>query len=107
MTLKAFKLSTVGYYKKLQTQSLKLISFFIAIKELIQRPHDEKYINSRCPIIGSNPNSKKVKPRPVAPTKCDPELSFDAVTELRGETIVFKDRYTKIHKSFYMVIQKN
>lgn len=59
---------------------------------LIQRSHDEQCINTRCPITGSNPNSKKVKPRPVAPSKCDPELSFDAVTELRGETIVFKDR---------------
>ncbi len=33
------------------------------------------------------------------PTKCDPELSFDAVTELRGETIIFKDRCENSHGS--------
>lgn len=41
---------------------------------------------------GPNPNPRKVKPKPDAPNKCDPALTFDAVTELRGETIIFKDR---------------
>lgn len=49
-------------------------------------------------ISGPNPDSKKVKPKPDAPTKCDPMLSFDAVTELRGETIVFKDEYSRFLK---------
>lgn len=44
------------------------------------------------PHVGPNPNPKKVKPKPDAPNKCDPKLTFDAVTELRGETIIFKDR---------------
>uniref|UniRef100_A0A7N8YPY6 Collagenase 3 n=1 Tax=Mastacembelus armatus TaxID=205130 RepID=A0A7N8YPY6_9TELE len=49
-------------------------------------------------LYGPNPDSKKVKPRPVAPSKCDPELSFDAITELRGETIIFKDSfYWRLH----------
>lgn len=43
-------------------------------------------------IAGPNPNPKKFKPKPVAPKQCDPELSFDAVTELRGEIMLFKDR---------------
>ncbi|XP_029458283.1 collagenase 3-like [Rhinatrema bivittatum] len=30
---------------------------------------------------------------PKTPDKCDPELSIDAVTELRGEMIIFKDRF--------------
>lgn len=42
--------------------------------------------------LGPNPNPRKVKPKPDAPNKCDPTLTFDAVTELRGETIIFKDR---------------
>lgn len=42
--------------------------------------------------IGPNPNPRKRKPKPDAPNKCDPMLGFDAVTELRGETIIFKDR---------------
>uniref|UniRef100_A0A8C4RVP3 Collagenase 3 n=1 Tax=Erpetoichthys calabaricus TaxID=27687 RepID=A0A8C4RVP3_ERPCA len=41
--------------------------------------------------LGSNPFHPKVNPRPEAPDKCDAYLSFDAVTKLRGETIIFKD----------------
>ncbi|KAK5868420.1 hypothetical protein PBY51_009438 [Eleginops maclovinus] len=49
-------------------------------------------------LYGPNPNEKKVKPKPDAPNKCDPMLSFDAVTELRGETVIFKDRfYWRLH----------
>lgn len=35
-----------------------------------------------------DPNPK----HPKTPEKCDPELSLDAITELRGEMLVFKDR---------------
>ncbi|XP_056139446.1 collagenase 3 [Lampris incognitus] len=49
-------------------------------------------------LYGPNPEHRKVKPKPDAPEKCDPMLSFDAVTELRGETIIFKDRfYWRLH----------
>lgn len=48
-----------------------------------------------CYTAGPNPDSRKVKPKPDAPEKCDPMLTFDAVTELRGETIIFKDRCSK------------
>lgn len=51
--------------------------------------------NHFCPsgwFTGPNPDHEKVKPKPEAPKKCDPELSIDAVTELRGEMLVFKDR---------------
>ncbi|KAM6933941.1 collagenase 3 isoform 2-T2 [Xenentodon cancila] len=49
-------------------------------------------------LYGPNPDHKKVKPRPDAPDRCDPMLSLDAVTELRGETILFKDRfYWRLH----------
>ncbi|XP_051011711.1 stromelysin-2 isoform X2 [Acomys russatus] len=34
-----------------------------------------------------------VSPRPETPAKCDPALSFDAVSTLRGEFLFFKDRY--------------
>lgn len=33
------------------------------------------------------------KPPPRTPDKCDPDLSFDAVTELQQEILFFKDRY--------------
>ncbi|XP_028746815.1 stromelysin-2 [Peromyscus leucopus] len=34
-----------------------------------------------------------VAPRPETPAKCDPALSFDAASTLRGELLLFKDRY--------------
>ncbi|XP_005077376.1 collagenase 3 [Mesocricetus auratus] len=36
-----------------------------------------------------DPNPK----HPKTPEKCDPALSLDAITSLRGETIIFKDRF--------------
>uniref|UniRef100_A0A8C6QU84 Peptidase metallopeptidase domain-containing protein n=1 Tax=Nannospalax galili TaxID=1026970 RepID=A0A8C6QU84_NANGA len=37
--------------------------------------------------------------RPEMPAKCDPTLSFDAISTLRGELLFFKDRYfwRKVH----------
>ncbi|KAG7278506.1 hypothetical protein CRUP_004115, partial [Coryphaenoides rupestris] len=55
-------------------------------------PLTEDDIEGIQELYGPNPN-RKVKPKPDAPKKCDPMLSFDAVTELRGETILFKDRF--------------
>ncbi|KAM3869175.1 collagenase 3 [Diretmus argenteus] len=61
-------------------------------------PLSEDDIDGIQDLYGSNPNQRKVKPKPDAPNKCDPMLSFDAVTELRGETIIFKDRfYWRLH----------
>uniref|UniRef100_A0A8C8Z5T2 Matrix metallopeptidase 10 n=1 Tax=Prolemur simus TaxID=1328070 RepID=A0A8C8Z5T2_PROSS len=37
--------------------------------------------------------TESVPPRPGTPAKCDPALSFDAVSTLRGEVLFFKDRY--------------
>ncbi|XP_050018164.1 stromelysin-2 [Alexandromys fortis] len=37
--------------------------------------------------------TSSVSPRTEIPTKCDPSLSFDAVSTLRGEFLFFKDRY--------------
>ncbi|XP_047450312.1 collagenase 3 [Mugil cephalus] len=61
-------------------------------------PLSEDDIEGIQALYGPNPNGRKVKPKPDAPNKCDPTLTFDAVTELRGETIIFKDRfYWRIH----------
>ncbi|MBN3300150.1 MMP13 Collagenase, partial [Amia calva] len=56
-------------------------------------PLSEDDMNGIQALYGPNPNHRKVKPKPDAPDKCDPMLTFDAVTELRGETIIFKDRF--------------
>ncbi|XP_048838290.1 collagenase 3 [Brienomyrus brachyistius] len=61
-------------------------------------PLSEDDINGIQALYGKNPNSRKRKLRPDAPNKCDPELTFDAATELRGETIIFKDKfYWRLH----------
>ncbi|XP_070761481.1 collagenase 3 [Enoplosus armatus] len=61
-------------------------------------PLSEDDIEGIQALYGPNPNPRKVKPKPDAPNKCDPMLTFDAVTELRGETIIFKDRfYWRLH----------
>lgn len=79
-----------------------LTLFFYTVDQMIKSSqqccflslYSWKY-NFEFPIPGPNPNPRKVKPKPDAPNKCDPMLSFDAVTELRGETIIFKDRYSR------------
>ncbi|XP_005998657.1 collagenase 3-like [Latimeria chalumnae] len=39
------------------------------------------------------PSDKPMPKPPQTPDKCDPGLSFDAITELRGEKMIFKDRF--------------
>uniref|UniRef100_UPI00398E42F3 collagenase 3-like n=1 Tax=Pristiophorus japonicus TaxID=55135 RepID=UPI00398E42F3 len=50
------------------------------------------------------------KPHPKTPEKCDPLLSFDAVSQIRGERMFFKDRFfwrvhPQIPHSMQMTIQ--
>ncbi|XP_006887367.1 PREDICTED: neutrophil collagenase [Elephantulus edwardii] len=53
-------------------------------------PQDD--INGIQAIYG--PSSNPIKPTgPSTPTACDPKLTFDAVTTLRGEIFFFKDKY--------------
>ncbi|XP_040006081.1 matrix metalloproteinase-18 [Xiphias gladius] len=47
-------------------------------------------------LYGISPNFASLfskKPPPRTPDKCDPDLSFDAVTELQQEVVFFKDRF--------------
>ncbi|OCT96146.1 collagenase 3 [Xenopus laevis] len=40
------------------------------------------------------PGNRDPHPKhPKTPEKCDPDLSIDAITELRGEKMIFKDRF--------------
>lgn len=43
---------------------------------------------SHVPAVPTEP----APPRSEIPDKCDPNLTFDAITTLRGETLFFKDR---------------
>ncbi|XP_008426497.1 matrix metalloproteinase-18 isoform X1 [Poecilia reticulata] len=55
-------------------------------------------------LYGENPNfhlQSLKRPPPKTPDKCDPDLSFDAVTELQQEVVFFKDRFMwRKHPSF-------
>ncbi|XP_054902632.1 matrix metalloproteinase-18-like isoform X2 [Poeciliopsis prolifica] len=55
-------------------------------------------------LYGENPNfhlQSLKSPPPKTPNKCDPDLSFDAVTELQQEVVFFKDRFMwRKHPSF-------
>ncbi|XP_039632682.1 collagenase 3-like [Perca fluviatilis] len=47
-------------------------------------------------LYGISPNFASLfskQPPPRTPDKCDPDLSFDAVTELQQEVLFFKDRF--------------
>ncbi|XP_029303769.1 collagenase 3 [Cottoperca gobio] len=47
-------------------------------------------------LYGISPNFASLfakRPPPRTPDKCDPDLSFDAVTELQQEVLFFKDRF--------------
>ncbi|XP_036393017.1 collagenase 3-like [Megalops cyprinoides] len=56
-------------------------------------PLNEDDVQKIQALYGPNPNPPTVKPKPEAPGQCDPKLTFDAITVLRGDKIIFKDRY--------------
>lgn len=52
-------------------------------------------VTSIIRFITAGPGDEDPNPKhPKTPDKCDPSLSLDAITSLRGETMVFKDRYS-------------
>uniref|UniRef100_A0A669BJD1 Collagenase 3 n=1 Tax=Oreochromis niloticus TaxID=8128 RepID=A0A669BJD1_ORENI len=55
---------------------------------------DVKNIQKLYGVNPTNPTSKR--PPPKTPTKCDPYLSFDAVTDLQQEVLFFKDRHVNL-----------
>lgn len=64
-------------------------------------------VTSFTHFITSGPGDEDPNPKhPKTPDKCDPSLSLDAITSLRGETLIFKDRYScyyfikSTHKTF-------
>lgn len=100
MTSKAFKNSTVnkgGW--RLQYNQRNDIQYTALLMSIARQSICNHFCVSGW-FAGPNPDHEKVKPRPEAPDKCDPELSIDAVTELRGETLIFKDRCLTMQTAF-------
>lgn len=51
--------------------------------------------SSHICFVTAGPGDEDPNPKhPKTPEKCDPALSLDAITSLRGETMIFKDRYS-------------
>ncbi|XP_070700107.1 neutrophil collagenase [Pempheris klunzingeri] len=55
--------------------------------------HDVKDVQHMYGISANFASLSSKKPPPRTPDKCDPDLSFDAVTELQQEVLFFKDRF--------------
>ncbi|XP_008828166.1 stromelysin-1 [Nannospalax galili] len=55
----------------------------------IQSLYGSPPASSDVPVVPSKPSS----PKPGVSAMCDPDLSFDAVSTLRGEILFFKDRH--------------
>lgn len=61
----------------------------------IRLPVRSSSVTSFVRFITTGPGDEDPNPKhPKTPDKCDPSLSLDAITSLRGETMVFKDRYS-------------
>lgn len=54
------------------------------------------------PVVPTKPNS----PEPESSLMCSPDLSFDAVSTLRGEFLFFKDRSDKRTLNPYLLLMK-
>jgi hypothetical protein len=57
--------------------------------------HQVTSVISHTHFITAGPGDEDPNPKhPKTPDKCDPALSLDAITSLRGEMMIFKDRYS-------------
>lgn len=64
-------------------------------KPALPPSHDPGHLEtSHICFAPAGPGDEDPNPKhPKTPDKCDPALSLDAITSLRGETMIFKDRY--------------
>ncbi|XP_015426924.1 PREDICTED: stromelysin-1 [Myotis davidii] len=61
-------------------------------------------LNGPPPASPDDPVKPTESPSPQTPAKCDPTLSLDAVTTLRGEILFFKDRSPwNLQREFHLI----
>lgn len=68
---------------------------FIALKSAeIQKKKITLGLHLQKAFCFSGPSDNPIQPTgPSTPIACDPRLTFDAITTLRGEILFFKDKY--------------
>lgn len=68
---------------------------FLLLSEVSSPSYDSGHLEtSHICFATAGPGDEDPNPKhPKTPDKCDPALSLDAITSLRGETMIFKDRY--------------
>lgn len=72
---------------------------FFSLKDHVALWHNCSFVS----LAGVSPNFASQfskNPPPRTPDKCDPDLSFDAVSELQQELLFFKGRYGGHHQAW-------
>ncbi|XP_004709061.1 stromelysin-1 [Echinops telfairi] len=91
---------SLGLFHSNNTEAL-MFPIYNALTDLARFRLSQDDVNGIQSLYGSPPVShddsempmKPTPPKPEKPVMCDPALSFDAVSTLRGEILFFKDRY--------------
>uniref|UniRef100_K7DE67 Stromelysin-1 n=1 Tax=Pan troglodytes TaxID=9598 RepID=K7DE67_PANTR len=91
---------SLGLFHSANTEAL-MYPLYHSLTDLTRFRLSQDDINGIQSLYGPPPDSPEtplvptepVPPEPGTPAKCDPALSFDAVSTLRGEILIFKDRH--------------
>ncbi|XP_062950411.1 stromelysin-2 [Cynocephalus volans] len=91
---------SLGLHHSAHTEAL-MYPLYNSVTDLSRFRLSQDDVNGIQSLYGPPPTSsddltmptESVPPGPETPTMCDPALSFDAISTLRGEILLFKDRY--------------
>ncbi|XP_006206756.1 stromelysin-1 [Vicugna pacos] len=91
---------SLGLFHSTNSEAL-MYPIYNALTDLARFRLSQDDVNGIQSLYGPPPSSPKdtvmptesVPPEPGTPAACDPTLSFDAISTLRGEVLFFKDRH--------------